>query len=330
MSRPLPRRLRDLLDVDVPLILAGMGGVAGPELVAAVSEAGGVGTLGLYKMPAERIAEALAETERRTNATYGVNFVPEVIDEAELMPRLEAVLAASRPATFVSFFGLPAPAIAEAVRAANRTLIVQVGTETEARHAVELGADALILQGTEAGGHLLGTQTVPELLRDVRARFPEMPLAVAGGVASGETLARLGDAQEADGVCCGTLFLPARESRAHPLYKQEVLRAGAEDTAITELFDFGWPGRRHRVIRTPRVERGRDDPAAFIARTEVYGRPLPISRYSAAVPTTETSGEVGEMALYCGTSCQAIDAADRPAHDIVTRFADEYRTAPAP
>lgn len=325
-ARPVPPRVCTALGLRFPLLLAGMGGIAGPELVAAVSNAGGAGTLGLYKMPVERIAAVLADTQARTSAPFGANFVPEVLDDAGLLPRIEAVLAASRPSVFLSFFGLPSPAVAARVRESGRKLVIQVGSTAQARTAVERGADVLVLQGTEAGGHLLGAQTTQALLEDVRRQLPSAALAVAGGVATGAEFARL-CARGADGICCGTLFVATRESRAHPHYKQALVASGADDTEITDLFDVGWPGRRHRVIRTARVSRGRRDPETFIARTQVYGRPCLITRYSAAVPTIETHGAIDEMALYAGTSCARIDDADRPAAAVIDRFVDDYAGA---
>ena len=323
---PVPHRVCQALNVKFPLLLAGMGGVAGPELVPTVSNAGVAGTLGLYKMPVDHIALILRETEQLTSAPYGANFVPEVLDESDLLARVQAVLTFSRPSVFLSFFGLPSPAVAAAVRAAGRKLVVQVGTVREASAAVELGTDVIVLQGIEAGGHLLGGQFTQALLEEVRVLLPSATIAVAGGVATGEEFARL-SGLGADGICCGTLFIPTLESRAHPVYKQEVLRARARDTEITNLFDIGWPRRRHRVIRTPRVADGRCDPVAFIARTQVYGRPCLISRYSAAVPTVETTGAVEEMALYCGTSCHQIVDADASASAVVARFVDGYGSA---
>ncbi|MBA3771539.1 MAG: nitronate monooxygenase [Ramlibacter sp.] len=328
MSRTAPQRVAAALGVRFPLMLAGMGGVAGPELVAAVSEAGAAGTLGLYRMPAERIADAIGRTQALTAAPFGANFVPEVLDEGQLLPRVNAAIAASRSNVFLSFFGLPPPTAADAVHTAGRRLVIQVGTAADAMTAAALGAHVVVLQGVEAGGHLLGKQGVAQLLRDTRARLPSAALAVAGGIASGADFARLAE-HGADGVCCGTLFIPAHESRAHPLYKQAVLQANAADTEITGLFETGWPGRPHRVVSTAQVARGRGDPETFIASTAIYGSRCLIPRYSAAVPTTETVGAVMEMALYCGTSCGGIQAADLPARALVSGFVESFRHAPA-
>jgi nitronate monooxygenase len=322
----MTNELLDAFELDFPLFLAGMGGVAGPELVAAVANAGCAGVLGLYKTPSQHIGAVIRRTEELTARGYGVNFVPEVVNEDALLDRIDAVVAATTRKPFVSFFGVASPAVNARVRAHGLKLVVQVGGLDEALQAAD--ADALIVQGTEAGGHLLGDETTATLLHKIGERLPAMPLIAAGGVSSGAALARLMLAG-ARGGCCGTLFLASSESRAHPIFKREVINAAASDTVITSVFEIGWPRRRHRVIRTPfvtGVERGVKAPALFIASTTVYQSKVPIPRYSSTVPTIETSGRVEEMALYCGTSCTAVRA-ERPAAAIVAELRAEYKAA---
>lgn len=309
------------LGLSCPLLLAGMGGIAGPELVAAVSNAGGAGILGLYKTPPERIHGLVAEIEHLTPHVYGLNWVPEVLDEGALTARVEAALDVTRPTVFASFFGHPPKAVADLVHRAGRILMVQVGSPEQATTAAGLGADAVIAQGIEAGGHLLGTESVWSVVEGTRVRFPDMAIFAAGGVSTGADLGAL-TGVGADGACCGTLFIPAIESRAHPIFKQAVLNAKAEDTVISDVYEIGWPDRRHRVIRTPRVVQGRGAPPDFVASTRVYGTQLLIPRYSAAVPTVETSGKIEEMAFYCGTSCSGV-ASELSADAIVRRFQAE-------
>jgi nitronate monooxygenase len=316
--------LSERLGLAFPLMLAGMGGVAGPALVAAVAEAGCAATLGLYKAPPARIVELIARTERRTGARYGVNFVPEVIGEPELLENLRTALASTKRLSFVSFFGLPPIAAAAVVHAARLPLIVQIGTPAEALRAVELGALALVVQGTEAGGHLLGTQPVAELGMQVR-RCVDVPLFAAGGVGGGADLAGL-ERVGFEGCCLGTRFVAASESNAHPLYKDAIVASRERDTEIADVFEIGWPRRRHRVTGLSAEMRERRAPSSPIAATSIYGARQPIFRYSAAVPTSETSGAVEQMALYCGTSCEGVSGV-RPAAEIVRAFQAEYRAA---
>jgi nitronate monooxygenase len=111
----------------------------------------------------------------------------------------------------------------------------------------------------------------------------------------------------------------AHESRAHPYFKAAVTAAGESDTVITDLYQIGWPGRRHRVLATS-VTADPEQARKFIGRTVVEGKPYLVPRFSAAVPTDATSGRVEEMAMYCGLSCRAVSA-QRSAADVVAEFA---------
>lgn len=317
--------LASLLGLELPLLQAGMGGVAGPALCAAVSGAGAAGTLALYKEPPDRVRALVAEVTAATSRPFGVNLVPEVLSVSAGRAQLEAALEGLPPHGFVSFYGLPRAEAAGRVRSAGHRLLVQVGTAEEAGLALLRGSDVLVLQGVEAGGHLLGERPAHELLRAVRSRHPEAVLAVAGGIASGRDLARA-VAAGADGAMAGTLFVPAAESAAHPLFKQRVVAATARDTVVTSLFDIGWPGRRHRVLRNSLTAAAHRRPATFIASTEAGGRRLPVPRYSAAAPARSTTGRIEEMAMYCGESCAGVSGR-QPAGRLVHRMRQEYLTA---
>ncbi|WP_327167375.1 nitronate monooxygenase [Streptomyces subrutilus] len=321
-------RLATRLGLALPLLQAGMGGVAGPGLCAAVSRAGAGGTLALYKEPPARAARLVREVTAATHRPFGVNLIPEVTGPAACLDQLRAVLPELPRGAFVTFFGLPDARAARSVQAAGHPLVIQVGTLADAGTALEHGADVLVLQGTEAGGHLLGRLPASLLLADVRARHPRAVLAVAGGIATGGDLAGA-VARGADGAVAGTLFVPAAESTAHPRFKRRVVEAVADDTLVTSLFDIGWPHRPHRVLRNPLTTSARRAPASFIATTRVDGRDHPVPRYSAAVPGSGTTGRIEEMAMYCGRSCTRVT--DRqPAAVTVARLRREYEDARRP
>lgn len=319
--------LTGLLGCEIPLIQAGMGGVAGPPLVAAVANAGAAGIVGLYKHKPEEIRALIAQTRQRTERVFGINLVPEVVDEAVLAEQVKAVLAEPSCRPFITFFGLAPSAVCDLARAAGRPLLVQVGSLEEARTAVARGAQALILQGHGAGGHHLGTASTQALLAAVRADDLGVPLVVAGGIGSGAEFVRY-RRQGAAGALCGTLFICARESWAHPAFKQRVIAAEPRDTMISSLFEIGWPGRPHRVLHNRLTRAEAPLPRSFIGRTEYFGRPYPVPRYSAAVPTVFTQGKVEEMAMYCGTSCRDIER-EAGAAEIVAAFAKATLTAEA-
>ncbi|HEX5348115.1 MAG TPA: nitronate monooxygenase [Pseudonocardiaceae bacterium] len=318
-------RLIATLDLTLPLLQAGMGGLAGPQLAAAVSAAGAGGVLALYKETPEGIRRLIAATTAATTRPFGVNLIPEIVGPATARAQVLTALEFLPPSSFVTFFGLPDGATAAEVIQARRRIVIEVGTARDAEAALDLGADVLVLQGVEAGGHLLGTIPAATLLQKIRARHPSAVLAIAGSIATGIDLARA-LSYGADGGMAGTLFVPTRESAAHPLFKHRVLAAAACDTVVTSLFEIGWPARPHRVLRNALTESSERQPATFIATTTVDGQRLPVPRYSATTPSIRTEGRVEEMAMYCGNSCERVTEAQSVA-SVLTRFRHEFEVA---
>lgn len=318
--------LAQLLGLSFPLLQAGMGGIAGPALAAAVSESGAGGMLGLYRLPPAAVAERIRATRALTAQPFGVNLIPELQSPAALAAQVAAALQASDERLFFSFYGLPDAATANTVRAAGRRQLVMVGDVDAVRRAIDLGADAVVVQGVEAGGHLLGVQALDELLRDSLAAFPggcPVPLVAAGGIGHGRRLRQLLD-HGAAGALCGTLFVGTSESEAHPLYKKRLLDASPDDTVVTTIFDTGWAGRQHRVLRNALTESaGRRRSRQFIAQVPALGRLHPLPRYSAMVPTANTTGCIHEMAMYCGRSVGDVTEL-LPAGQRVARFIVEF------
>ncbi|MFI6403208.1 NAD(P)H-dependent flavin oxidoreductase [Streptomyces sp. NPDC050548] len=313
------------LGVEVSVLQSGMGGVAGTELACAVSEAGAAGCVGGYKLLDDALSTVLARVTAGTDRPVGVNLIPEVVGPDDLDRQVAQVLAETPPRVYLSFFGLPDDAVLDRVVAAGRRLVVQIGTVEDGVHAARWGA-VVVAQGIEAGGHLLGTSHRDELVAALRALLPGTCLVAAGGVGSPAEAARA-LAAGADGVLLGTAFVVAHESRAHGHFKTAVTAAGAADTVITDVYEIGWPGRRHRVLATPVTERP-GQAGKFIGRTVVEGKPYLVPRFSAAVPTDATSGRIEEMAMYCGNSCGALSE-ERSAADVVAGFASVLPDAQA-
>ncbi|GGB36346.1 hypothetical protein GCM10011505_17260 [Tistrella bauzanensis] len=315
-----PGRAAALVDARLPVFQAGMGGIAGPCLVAAVAEAGGAGIIGLYKHNPDEIAALIAEAADLTDRPFGINLVPEVVSEPTLLDQVRGVTQAPAARPFVTFYGLPPAAAIRLARDAGRVVIVQTGSVFDAVEAVRRGAGAIVIQGHEAGGHHLSARGVLDLVAAVAERLPEIPLIAAGGI-SDANAAAMAAAAGADAVLAGTAFICATESAAHDHYRARVLTAtGADQTVITDRFEIGWAGRRHRVLRNAVTEAATPPAPTFIGRTVLFGRPYPVPCGSAAVPTIHTSGRIDDMALYCGTGCDAVTAIE-PAADIVRRLA---------
>jgi len=212
------------------------GGISRHELAAAVSEAGGLGTIAVAGP--EAIERELAAARVLTDRPIAVNV---------LLPfaRRSWFEAAAAADVVVTFWGRPH-------RHTSGCWIHQCGSVAEAQAAQAAGADAVIVQGVEAGGHVRGTVPALELLERVRAVLPgDFPVLLAGGIAERDDVRRALDAG-ASAAVAGTRFLLSDQSRAHPEYKRRLLAAKA--TLVTELFGLGWPAP-HRVV--PNAATGR-------------------------------------------------------------------------
>jgi len=224
-----------------------MGGAVTPTLAAAVSNAGGLGMLPLTWTSPDEIATVVDETRQQTERPFGVNLGL-AWDQHE---RLAAVLAAG--ARIVSFFWGDATGIIGEARGAGAIVLVTVGTAEEGRAAAAAGADIVVAQGWEAGGHVWGTVSTLALVPRVVDAVTPVPVVAAGGIADGRGLAAV-LALGAVGAWVGTRFLAASEAAIHPDYRRRILAAGEADTFYGTLFDRGWPDAPHRTLRNSTVE----------------------------------------------------------------------------
>jgi nitronate monooxygenase len=234
--------LLERLGVELPVVQAGMGGgISRHELAAAVSEAGGLGTIAVNGAAA--IRRELAAARALTGRPLAVNV---------LLPfaRRDWFEAAAEADVVVTFWGEPR-------RRTGGVWLHQCGSVAEARRAQAAGADGVIVQGVEAGGHVRGTTPALQLLEEARRALPrDYPLLLAGGIAEKNDVIAALDAGAAAAVA-GTRLLLSEESRAHALYKERLL--AAEETILTELFGAGWPAP-HRVVPNAATERWSQPP----------------------------------------------------------------------
>ena len=228
----------------VPLIQTGMGWVAGPRLVAATCEAGGLGILASATMTLDDLAQAIAEVRRRTDAPFGVNLRTDAADVGE---RIELMIQGG--ARVASFAQAPNPQLVARCKEAGLFVVPTVGARRHAEKVAEWGVDAVIAQGAEGGGH---TGTVPTtlLLPQVVDAVGDRVLVIgAGGFFSGRGLvAAL--AYGAAGVAMGTRFLLSAESRVPDAVKDLYLATPVTGTVVTTKVD----GAPQRVVRTDLVE----------------------------------------------------------------------------
>ncbi len=232
--------MTDLLGIEHPIILAGMGNISMAELVAAVSNAGGLGVLGGGFLPPEEIRGEIRKVKELTDKPYAVDLLV-----AEGMPGVDdllGVLYDEGVRIFLSGLGNPGALVKE-MHAHDMTVIAMIGNTKHARRCAEAGVDGVVAQGTEAGGHTGRVATLPLVPTVVDAVRP-LPVAAAGGIGDGRGLvAAL--ALGASAAVVGTRFVATREARSHDAYKQRIVTANEEDTMITKAYT----GKSCRVIR---------------------------------------------------------------------------------
>jgi nitronate monooxygenase len=341
----MPRRtaLTELLGIEHAVIQAPMAGAATPELAAAVSGAGALGSLGSAALsPEELVKQALAvrdATERPFNVNFFCHRTPE-LDESDAARARErfgglcrelglgqppepsvppiafdearlAALLEIRPTVASFHFGLPDEAALEAVREAGCRVLSSATTVAEAESLAERGADAVIAQGGEAGGHRgsflvagddgpIGTLAlVPQVVDAV-----DIPVIAAGGIGDGRGLAAA-LALGAAGAQIGTAFLGCPEAAIHPLHRDALRSARAEATTITRAFS----GRPARALRNRAVEEAGDDPLPYPAQMSLSG-PL------GAAAAQRGSGDF--LAMWAGQAAPLVR--EMPAAELVARI----------
>jgi NAD(P)H-dependent flavin oxidoreductase YrpB (nitropropane dioxygenase family) len=235
--------LTDLVGVRHPVVQTGMGWVAGPRLVAATANAGGLGILASATMTYDELEEAIADTRRRTDRPFGVNLRADAHDAAERVRLLV------RERVRVASFALaPRRELVAELKQAGVLVVPSVGAVRHAVKVAEWGADAVVVQGGEGGGHTGGVATT--LLLPAVVDAVDVPVIAAGGFFDGRGLvAAL--SYGAAGVAMGTRFLLTQESRVPDSVKRLYLDAGLDGTVVTRRVD----GMPHRMLRTDLVER---------------------------------------------------------------------------
>ncbi len=309
--------------LDAPVVAAPVAPT--PELVASVSNAGGLGLLPVTWLDVAAIRAAVRATRELTARPFGVNLV---LDERR-DEQLEAALAEG-VAAVTFFWGDPEPYL-ERVHAAGALATLTVGSAEEARRAAAAGVDAVVAQGWEAGGHVWGQVATLPLVPAVKSAVAPLPVVAAGGVADGRGLAAV-LALGADAAWIGTRFVASAEAPFVPEYKQRVLAATETEAMYTTLFDVGWPQAPHRVLPNSTVANweaaGRPEPGARPGEGEVVATTpdgQTIARYDISEPTVGMTGELEALAHYAGQSAGLVHAVE-PAATIVRGLVAEAET----
>lgn len=288
----------ELLGINHPIAQAGMSSDTSPELVAAVSNAGGLGILGLSATEGRDIPERVADVRSRTDRPFGLNLLLHGADEDQIRAVLQArpaVLSTAWPRDDQDLSALFEDAHEHGIK-----VLHMVPSVADAVKAAAAGADVIVAQGTDGGGHigLMGTAVmVPAVARTVAP----VPVLGAGGIADGAGLAAM-LAFGAAGVLVGTRFLATPEAPVHQAFKQLIVESDGTDTVVSDLADImigtDWPGAVERIARNRIVER-------WLGRTNELRR-----RRDEVLPRmrqARKSGELDEAIIYFGQSAALID-----------------------
>ncbi len=244
-SEKLRTPLCGLFGIELPIVQTGMGWVAGARLAAATSEAGGLGVLAAATMSLEMLESQIQEVKARTQKPFGVNIRG---DAADIEARVDLFIREG--IKVVSFAGVPSKAAMKRLKEAGILTMPKVGAKRHAEKMLAWGADAIIAQGGEGGGHTGSVPTTCLLPAVVDAVGDKIPVLGAGGFSDGRGLvAAL--AYGAQGVAMGTRFLLTQESTVPDSVKARYLETGSMGTVVTSAVD-GYP---QRVIRTSFVDR---------------------------------------------------------------------------
>jgi nitronate monooxygenase len=311
------------LGIGLPIIQAPMGAAVGPSLAAAVSNAGGLGMLALWRADMDTVRQQIRQTRTLTSKPFGVNLNLEFPQEE----RLEVCL--DEGVRIISFFWRDPAALMPRAKAADATVLYTAASAAAAKRAVHCGVDIIVAQGWEAGGHVRGTVATMPLVPAVIDVVSPVPVVAAGGIGDGRGLAAA-LALGAAGAWIGTRFLASEEAAIHPRYRELLFNADENSTVfLNDLFDVNWPKAPHRVLRNKTIEAWEADgcppsgkrpgEGGVIATSPASG---PIVRYQSAIAGPDTEGDIDAMSLWAGQSVGLVSKL-QPAADIVSEIANE-------
>lgn len=310
-------KFTEAFDLRLPLIQGPMGGVSGPRLVAAVSQAGALGVLPIWAVSTETAILKIAQTKALTDKAFAVNIRADLVQHDHISAAVDQGISIVH-----AFWGDPKLSCRAIPKEAK--LIATVWNEASAKSALDAGASALIAQGIEAGGHVKGITPLADLITIVSAVAGNVPVAAAGGLATAQDIKEV-LSLGADAAVFGTRFVATVESDAHDFYKTAIVNAVEDTTVRTECFDGAWANAPHRVLRNSTftawesagspASPGRPGEGEEILLT-INGQS--ISRYSVSPPAAGMTGEAEAAAMYAGTGIGKI----REIPDVATLLAE--------
>lgn len=318
--------LKGILGFDYGIVQAPLGpDISGPELVAAVANAGAIGLLRApdWDCP-EYVREMIRKTRTLTKKHFGIGVVMAFPHEENLKVILE-----EKVAVLQLYWGEVSEELVSRAHDAGVKVVPQIGSVEAAKMAINVGVDAIIVQGREAGGHVIGQEGLIAFLPRVVDMVGErdIPVIAAGGIVDARGyVAAL--ALGAQGVSMGTRFVATEESYAHPTYKRKLVEY--HETEYTDLFGRArWPGAPHRALLTPFLSDWRSLPKTedesnqpIIGRSTIHGFEKEIRRFAGTVPNKATTGDIESMAMYAGQGVGLIKEI-LPAGEVIRRLVEE-------
>jgi len=326
-------RLTEKYQLETPIVQAGMAfaGMA-PPLCIAVCEAGAMGSIACVGIiPPEGNQQQMAGTQAGTDKPFHENYITPYTTDAHI-----AVMAETRPAAVSFHWGAPEASWVSTLKEAGIDIWVQVGSVDDARQAVDGGADVIVSQGSEAGGHNYGAASLlcltPLVVDAVGA---DALVVAAGGISDGRGLAAA-LALGADGAWIGTRFVASEEAMVADEYKDRLVASGIGDTVITHMF-----GRHHPEFNPMRVlenrivsewsDRYEEVPAdnsaeTLVGRMDLFGEETELRKFTNMVPMKGATGDFDEFPLLSGEGVGLVRNI-RPAAEIVKSLTDEAKTA---
>lgn len=318
--------LCNLLGIKIPIISAPLGGATGPAMTAAVCEAGGFGTIPLWRGGADVVHTGIEQVRALSDKNFAVNLNMDFSREEELQACIDQQVFA------VSLFWGVKPAYIEAAKRGGLKVFSTVGTAKEAAIAADAGADVIVAQGWEAGGHVWGEVATIALVPAV-VDAVSVPVVAAGGISDGRAMAAalmLG----ASGVWVGTRFLASHEATIHPEYKQRILDASEDQTHwARELYDGFWPNAPHRALYNATAKDweaagspasgGRPGEHESIGQQESGD---PVTRYQSHTPGPGTTGDIAAMSLWSGQGVSQVNKAQSAAEIVEEIYQEALET----
>lgn len=290
-------RFTDLVGCTLPIQSAAMSGIVTPELVAAVSNAGGLGMLAAGRRGTDVLLAQIETTRTLTGHPFGIGVIVEFLDRDVLAAAYEELPVVEL------FWGWPDTELVDP----RRIVGWQVGTVDEAKAAVDAGCRYVVAQGIEAGGHVRSEVELDVLVPAVREAVGDHIAVVAAGAIGTSSHVQRVLALGADAVRVGSRFVATTESAAHDRYVELLIESGNDDTELSEAFWVNWPDAPHRVL-TSAVEASGDGSDVVGQMPGPDGTMRSVPRFFVSPPTREYVGNIDAMALYAGMGIDAITA----------------------